>query len=218
MKTRFIIALIIILVGLTLWGIRALASSSVGPNSPYAATNDSSVGTYAWNNPTNVEVSDGQYASVSTGGNSFTYYLYATGFGFSIPTGATIDGVVAQVQKVTLAGAGSTVDNSVKLIKGGTISGTDKADTTTPWPYTEAYVSYGGSSDLWGLSLTPSDVSASNFGLAFSAEGGYQDINGYPAIDHIELTVYYTTASGTHASVTQTSGKWVITGGKTIIQ
>ena len=36
------------------------------------------------------------------------------------------------------------------------------------WSSTEGYKSYGGSSTTWNVSLTPADVNASNFGVAFT--------------------------------------------------
>ena len=58
-------------------------------------------------------------------------------------------------------------DTTVKLVKGGSISGDNKA-TSTDLISTEAYISYGGSSDLWGNTLTYSDINAITFGVAFS--------------------------------------------------
>ncbi len=64
----------------------------------------------------------------------------------------------------------SPVDNSVKLVKGGIISGDNKA-TGTPIANGGTYKSYGSSTDLWGLSLTPSDINSGNFGVAYSVRG-----------------------------------------------
>lgn len=58
-------------------------------------------------------------------------------------------------------------ENSIKLVNGGVISGNDKSTAAT-LPWSDAYVSYGGSSDLWGLALTPTDVNGSNFGVGYS--------------------------------------------------
>jgi hypothetical protein len=69
-------------------------------------------------------------------------------------------------------------ENSVKLIKGGTISGDDKSTNAT-LPTSDTYVSYGGASDMWGLSLVPSDINASNFGVGFSAKDSPLIVTSY---------------------------------------
>lgn len=77
------------------------------------------------------------------------------------------NGSVAEVY-LSLAGT-SPIENSVKIVQGGSIAGTDKSTgATIPSPLT--YVSYGGSSDLWGLSWTTAQVNNSNFGVAFSGK------------------------------------------------
>jgi|694.fasta_scaffold00302_31 hypothetical protein len=62
-----------------------------------------------------------------------------------------------------------SVENTIKLIKGGTISGNNKSTGATI-PSTLTTVSYGGTTDLWGLSFTVTDVNASNFGVVFLVE------------------------------------------------
>jgi hypothetical protein len=59
--------------------------------------------------------------------------------------------------------------NSVRLVKGGVISGDNKA--TGSITTSDAYYSFGGAADKWGLSLTESDVEASNFGVVVSFNG-----------------------------------------------
>ncbi len=126
--------------------------------------------------------------------------------------------------------ASSFRDNSVKLIVGGTVSGTDQSTGAAISTSGFRLDSYGGSTNLWGLSLTAADVNASNFGVAYSsilvAASHYLEatnfgfsipsgvtINGIKAdieklvvvpdvrVDYVQLTVYYT-ASGTSVEVT----------------
>lgn len=72
--------------------------------------------------------------------------------------------------------SGGVTDYLVKLVKNGTVSGDNKGDDAflTDVSYTTAKI-YGGSSDLWGLSLTPSDINSSNFGFVFQAKLYYTD-------------------------------------------
>jgi len=181
-----------------LLGAYVAMASSVGPNSPGTMADDSAVGNSLWGTPNNAKVSDNIYTSDYAGSGSPSHYLKATNFGFSIPTGATIDGVVVEVEKY---GTGVTppfdyvVDNIVKLTKAGVVSGNDKADTTTHWSSSESYVSYGANNDLWGLSLSPTDINNSGFGMVISASMIANDTDSSANIDHIRITVYYTEAA-----------------------
>jgi hypothetical protein len=63
---------------------------------------------------------------------------------------------------------------TVKLVKAGSIVGNNKASGSLSTSDTDTYTTFGGSSDLWGITLTPSDVNASNFGvvIGFTGSGG----------------------------------------------
>ncbi len=165
-----------------------------GPNSPATGADDSGVGTLAWSNPDRVAASDDSKANASSTANVTTHYLKATNFGFSIPVGATVNGVTVEIERMTTnnAAARNTIDNIVKLVKGGVISGTDKADTVSKWPIADAYASYGGAADLWGLTLTYSDVNAADFGVAISANTTSDGATINARIDHIRITIEYT--------------------------
>ncbi|MBI4614481.1 MAG: tail fiber domain-containing protein [Planctomycetes bacterium] len=84
----------------------------------------------------------------------------------------------------------AVVDASVRIVKGGAISGAEKA-SASPWPTVDTYTSYGGPADLWGLAWTPADVNSGSFGVAIAAT-----VSGSTAsTDHIRITVYYTDSS-----------------------
>lgn len=84
------------------------------------------------------------------------------------------------------------IDNAVSLIKGGVVSGDNKADLVSQWPGTDASAQYGDSADLWGNTLLYSDVNLSTFGLALSVVNNA----GIAQVDHAQLTVYYSLPSG----------------------
>ncbi len=161
----------------------------ISRHGPGTVVDDASVGNTAWVNPSNAMASDNVYATVDLDAG-ISHYLKATNFGFSIPTDAVINGVVVEVEKHMAPYFVNVVDYSVRLVKGGTISGNDKANPNT-WSTTDTYVDYGSPLDTWGLSLTPSDVNSANFGVAFSARAwwAYVGIDGY--VDHIRMTVFY---------------------------
>jgi hypothetical protein len=157
---------------------------------------DNTVGVYNFSSPSNAQASDNVKAVASSlvavlSGD--TYYLKATGFNFSIPSYASICGITVQVEHraTGLILTAAVKDNVIKLIKNGTITGNNKSNAAN-WGTTDTYFTYGGSSDLWGTSLIPDDVNASNFGIAFSA-----NITALVAalptveIDHIQMSIDY---------------------------
>src|SRR5690606_22940855 len=79
----------------------------------------------AWASPGNVNTNNNAYAtaSLATGfslGSATSQALEITGFGFSVPTNATILGIEANISRMRdgatgFFGAGEVVDNSVRL-------------------------------------------------------------------------------------------------------
>jgi len=61
-------------------------------------------------------------------------------------------------------------ENSIKIVKGGIIGGNEKSTGAT-LPTTDAYISYGSSSDLWGETWSYLDINDIDFGVVFSAKG-----------------------------------------------
>jgi len=62
------------------------------------------------------------------------------------------------------------IDNSIRIVKGGVISGDEKA-LGKEIPATIDYIKYGGENDLWGLTWTAGDINSSDFGVAISYSG-----------------------------------------------
>lgn len=166
---------------------------SLGPNAPSNAANDSSVGTVSWGGLTNSIGSNNFYSTCTlTTGNTVGYYLKHTGYGFSVPSGATIDGIVIEYEANSNTSTKATW-LTVKSIKGGTIGGNNNG-TGADLPASDTYVSFGSSSDLWGQTWSHSDINASNFGFAFSP-GRTGPPSATARIDHSRATVYYTVGS-----------------------
>lgn len=124
-----------------------------------------------------------------------THYLWATQFGFNIPSSAVINGIVASAKRKKSA-SGTVNDYSVRLIKNGAVTGDNKADTGTNWPTSLTWKDYGSGSDPWNAGLTPGDVNSNNlFGYAFSAKLVMNAIPPQAAVDNMHITVYYTVPS-----------------------
>lgn len=181
--------------------------ASSGPNSPATAVDDNSYGVLVWSNPSNVYSNDGAYAKAESTGPNATHYLKVTNFGFAIPSGATIDGIIVAIEKLGVPGSSpnGVRDSRIRIIKGGTVQSTDLADTSTWWPGTDTYVGYGSPTELWGTTWTDTDINSSNFGVAISAY-----CNGIPGklfsrawVDHVRIVVYYTVGGGGGSSVSK---------------
>lgn len=166
---------------------------------PSTASSDASTGTVAWSNYNNAKASDNSYATVVLGDGEQSQYLLLTGYGFSIPSGATIDGVEVNVEGKASNGFGSLASCVLSPDMG--TSGDDWANTSNEIPngVSDATVIMGGTTYTFGLSLLRLDVVNPEFGIAISYIGTDASTTYY--IDAVSMTVYYTTVSGTKRRV-----------------
>lgn len=157
---------------------------------PYFATgiaNNNIVGAVEWTSPTNARFDDGSNASAAfTPGNLDSFYLHFTDFKFSVPTSASISGIIARVERQHAAL--TAIDKSIRLFKTGGVLGDDKAKLTAWTPAVPNVGVYGGSGDLWGATWTPSEINASGFGIGFSASG---TATVTALVDYLSLEVVY---------------------------
>lgn len=160
---------------------------TLGPNSGGTFASDSTLGVVAITNPSNAQISDNSYATSVLLITQISNYLKVTNFNFFIPLDATITGVTVSVERSsnTLNG---TQDSSVRLVKGGAISGNDKASGSL-WPTSDAVATYGSATDLWGLTLTPTDINSSGFGVVINASAA---LASTAQIDYVSITIDYT--------------------------
>jgi hypothetical protein len=171
--------------------------SSTGQTNGSVFTTDNSMGVYDFNNPSYSQSSDNLRSDASAVVGILTnntYYLKVTGFNFNIPLNSTICGVAVETQRraTGLILTAAVRDNEVKLIKSGTITGQNKGNTSENWTNSDTYKAYGSSSDLWGTSLSPSDINSSDFGVAVSAKL-IALVTALPSaeINNVRVTVYY---------------------------
>jgi hypothetical protein len=165
------------------------AQSTIGPNYAHSGITGGGSG-IAWTNPGNIAADDNIYTTAAIGNNGTSQALNATDFGFSIPTDAVIAGIKVTIGRFCNSSDPNLIrDNSVQLIKDGSVVGGNKAITATNWPSSEAVADYGGESDLWGTIWTPADINASNFGIQLVVKNsGY---NSHTAsVDYIQMTIY----------------------------
>jgi len=172
-------------------------SFSVGPNRPASGVNDSSVGTQQWFNPGNIKFAeDNLSATTSSHFDVLSNYLKGSNFGFNIPAGAAITGILFEIRMFDSSqwnASGGCSDSIVSMVKGGSVQGANRAGhaLATNGPRWE---SYGGSTDLWGLTWTPSDVNDQNFGGVLQVHLQGASGSGQQAgcsVDAFRITIYY---------------------------
>lgn len=180
--------------------VGAPALAAAGPNAPSVAANAGVVGV-AWANPNNVFVEDGAVATaiINPLGTPVpnlnrSMALQASGFGFAIPSNATITGIVVKA-KVKGSDAIHLTDYSVKMLKAGVVSGSEHANGNI-WTAALAFQTYGSSADLWGALWTYSDINLATFGVQYQTKNLDTVNNRTASIDFISITVSYTTPAG----------------------
>jgi hypothetical protein len=173
---------------------------AVGPNNPTTSDNVPFTGSrYDFITESNALVSDNNFASAASLLSILpeqTDYLQVKGFGFNIPTAASICGIEAHVTKSAtdigiLFISAYVQDYNVRLIKNNALIGTS-LNQGSAWSSSNTTTTYGGVNELWGTTWSPTDVNSNNFGFSIAAEvktviGLLPVVN----IDHISLTVYY---------------------------
>ncbi len=181
-----------------------ISFAQTATNSPGSATNTMCAFAYSstvgYSPLANVLASDNVYAFVTHCDccDQNTQCLTVSDFGFAIPAGAVIDGIVLDVEKRRTPGGSSGIveDNGLQIMKGGVLVGPNKSQYGIDWPLTDTYVSYGSSTDLWGTTWTPADINASDFGVSLASISYICGASVTTGIDHVRMTVYYSTATG----------------------
>jgi len=138
---------------------------SQGPNNCSVGSDIAVTSGVAWSNPGNIAIA-AQSATFAAGlnANKFSDYLRATGFGFIIPSAATILGITVTISKRQGGVQKQLYDRSVLIVKGGNAAGFDHSNGLI-WPTALTPFVYGGSGDLWGTTWLPADINAANFGV-----------------------------------------------------
>lgn len=148
-----------------------------------------------WLTAANVFADDGSEAQITAAtfdANDVSYRLRATNWGFAIPAGATINGIVVEIDRRCFAGAAA--DYRVQLGRDITAPIGDNKASASAWPATSAVATYGSSSDTWAAGLTVGDLNTSLVVfLAVQATASNTDIG----VDFIRVTVHYTPVADT---------------------
>ena len=168
-------------------------STDTGAYSPGTMADDNAVGTITWNNPNNAKVSDNSDATASMTSEATSHYLKATNFGFTIPVGATIDGIIVEIERAYgTTTTGKIRDSEIKIVKADGSISTTNLSTATELPSSDTYKDYGGPTNLWGETWSAENINHANFGVAIAVEE-YNADSRQANVDHIRITIYYTT-------------------------
>lgn len=189
----------------------AAVAAHAATQSNYAGTcsNDSSVGTYPWGSPSNATASDDSYSTVLLPVSAYTHYLRCGNFGFTIPSGAVINGITVVIERTQAGDSGK--DYQVRIVTSDGGVGSQNKASPAVWPTSppDATESYGSSSDLWAQSWCAAspgvqscstgvfNVNHGNFGVAMSATSGTNTTA--LAVDSFEITIDYTAPTATTA-------------------
>lgn len=196
---------------LSLW--LALASGGVwfaaATSNAGSATNNSSVGTLSWTNPGYAQGGlNSVFAQVNNSTPSaISYYLRLSAYSFSIPAGATIDGVKVTIRAgmvgdgLLLTGPCTTPSANyyrVRLVNHlSTIGTADKAASNTLTNNGVFADAFGGSSDTWSGEASAINWNDANSGVVvafqWTASGSS---NCTVVIDYVPIEITYTPPAG----------------------
>jgi len=166
--------------------------ASEGPLYPGTVTTEiGPSGDNDWLTASNISADDGSEAQITAAtydAGDHSYELKASNFGFTVPAGATIDGIVVEIEQRRFAGAAS--DQKVRLMDSTGAEVGDDKQTDTAWPGTATIATYGSSTDTWTSGLDQADIVSSAFGVkhVVQADAANTDIG----VDFVRITVYYT--------------------------
>lgn len=107
------------------------------------------------------------------------YFLKLTNAGFNLPPGATITNIAMKVRcyYVDVYGKGNTFDCAVaQIIKGGTPSGNSISPGTATPANSPGFQTVSANLATWGVSLSASDVNASDFGYYWKLTPSYYGV------------------------------------------
>ena len=158
--------------------VYSYAANTFGPNYGGAAVNVSTEGN-PWINPNYILLADGNFTTSAAVSPLTTDTIQVTNYNFTMPSSATVAGV--SVKPLGFA-PGTTV--YAQLLKAGVAVGNIYSATM---PTSNASVTLGGISDLWGTSWLYTDIDATGFGVQL---WGICTSPATVALDACPITVY----------------------------
>lgn len=172
--------------------------NTVAQNGISAANSGTGV---AWTNPGNAVNADTNRATVtlsSTNTLSQNLDILFPNLTSAIPALSTITGIQIGILR---SGTSTIRDNTVQLLRNGTLTGTNLANTGTNWATTETTTNYGGNNILWGATWTPADFANAGLRIRAAYNSGTAPI---ASVNNVTITVFYSTFGDDQSSVSFT--------------
>ena len=144
-----------------------------------------------WTTPAEVVSDNGVYGEITAASfdaNDLSYLLRATNPSMGVPAGATINGILVEIERHYANG--TVADEDVCLTKDGSARVGDDKSTAAAFPTADAITSFGGATDLWGTTWTADEINAATFGVLYKMKATGANADGF--VDFIRITVYYT--------------------------
>lgn len=148
---------------------------------------DDNIGVGAWSIPDGSNVGKVQ----SSGGIS--QRIRFTGYGFAIPSGASIKGYASKLRHEPSEESSDFVvyHDWAKLLVGGSTVGSPRT-VPSHWPLAPTDSTFGSTTDQWGTTLTPTQVNDAGFGVDHAANiGSPEGKFGFARIISQEMTIYF---------------------------
>jgi len=192
--TLFVFISIVLTVN-SLSGIRDFRPKAVSQTSvtkePGVLSNSGATGGISWSGPSNAKSNDGSYATVTAnvrGGTNYSLPMQTYSYGFSIPTGSTIDKVEILIErKSNASGFEAALDESVFLVNNGSVQTINRCNSNcTSIPNSDSVITV----ELSGITLAT--INSGGFGVAYRAYLSYNSSPVTVSVDSINIKVTYT--------------------------
>jgi len=117
-------------------------------------------------------LSDDGYGTVVLADDQDSWNAGVFAFFATIPGGATIKGIEVHIE---LNGAGVTTLSPMTIGLTKTFSPPPIGTTTLSdtWPATDTVLTFGGPTELWGLTWTPAEINSFEFGVNFRVSSSF---------------------------------------------
>lgn len=157
--------------------------------------------TGGWNNltTTRLNTSDNSRAAYPLLGSPD--YGILGDYTFGLPSGATIDGILINVEFSDFSSIETANIHLSLSYNGGTNYTSEKSDSVAG--NTDTVKTYGGSGDTWGRSWTDTELDNTNFRVKMRASIMSADAR----VDYFEIKVYYTEPIATDTRNARSKGK-----------
>ena len=145
-----------------------------------------------WTSPGNITSDDNNVAELD-GGSGESSHLRASQFGLSI-SASSIDGITVTFGAKYI---GLVAETLIAQIRNGAGSLVGSQKTANVNATSETTYTLGGAADVWGTSLSQTDINDADFGVELWANNGPSATYYAVAVDWVKIDITYTSSSVT---------------------